>query len=81
MLPAAPNAWLFPSETGLSPVRPENLWRRWIGPKLEELGLGWVNFQVLRRTNLTHLDPMKDPDALAHDLTEAPAWTIERGAS
>ncbi len=51
MLPPAADAWVFPSETVQSPMRPENVWRRWIGPRLEEIGLGWVNFQVLRRTH------------------------------
>ena len=35
MLPEVPDFWVFPSETGLTPVRPENVWRRWIGPRLE----------------------------------------------
>jgi integrase len=73
MLPANPEAWLFPSETGLSPVRPENLWRRWIGPKLEEVGLGWVNFQVLRRTHasLAHaagIDPKIRADQMGNGI-------------
>ena len=29
----------------------ENVWRRNIGPKLDEVGLDWVNFQVMRRTH------------------------------
>ena len=73
MLPAAPDAWLFPSETGLSPVRPENLWRRWIGPRLNELGLDWVNFQVLRRTHasLAHaagIDPKIRADQMGNGI-------------
>jgi integrase len=46
----SPGAWVFPSETGKTPVRRGNIWRRCIGPKLVEAGLGWINFQVLRRT-------------------------------
>src|SRR5690606_36508883 len=47
----AEDAFLFPSETGVTPLRPNNCWKRQIQPRLEPLGLDWVNFQVLRRTN------------------------------
>ncbi len=73
MLPDDPEAWLFPSETGLSPVRPENLWRRSIAPKLEEVSLGWVNFQVLHRTraSLAHaagIDPKIRADQMGNGI-------------
>lgn len=45
-----PQSWVFPSETMKTPVRPANVWRRHIGPKLKAIGLEWVNFQVLRRS-------------------------------
>jgi hypothetical protein len=35
----------------ITPLAKENIWRRNIAPKLEAVGLGWVNFQVMRRTN------------------------------
>ena len=41
---------VFPSER-LTPLTKENFWQRSIGPKLKEAGLGWVNFQVVRRTH------------------------------
>ena len=44
--------WVFPSER-LTPLAKENVWRRHIQPKLESVGLGWVNFQVMRRTHAT----------------------------
>jgi integrase len=44
--------WVFPSER-LTPLAKENVWRRHIQPKLETVGLGWVNFQVMRRTHAT----------------------------
>jgi integrase len=50
-----PTAWVFPSETLQTPVGPYNLWRRQIGEKLEAAGLGWVTFQVMRRTHSTLL--------------------------
>jgi len=46
----APDAWVFPCENGKTPLRKDNVWRRHIGPKLTAAGLGWVNFQVLRRS-------------------------------
>jgi hypothetical protein len=44
-----PDALVFPSERGTYLSR-DNFLRRNIQKKLEEIGLGWVNFQVLRRT-------------------------------
>ncbi len=44
-------AFLFPSETGSTPLRPNNLWKLAIRPRLQTIGQQWVNFQVLRRTN------------------------------
>jgi len=45
-------AWLFPSESG-RPIGRDNLWRRYMAPKLEPLKLGWATFQVMRRTFAT----------------------------
>ena len=44
-------AWVFPSERLTTQVGKDNLWRRCSLPKLELVGLEWVNFQVMRRTN------------------------------
>jgi integrase len=49
-LNTAPGAWVFPSETGRTPLRTDNCWHRHIGPKLKAIGLEWINFQVLRRS-------------------------------
>jgi integrase len=46
----SPDAWVFPSER-MTPLAKENVWRRNIAAKLEAVGLGWVNFQVMRRTH------------------------------
>jgi integrase len=51
------DALVFPSER-MTPLRPENVWRRHIGPKLKAAGLGWVNFQVMRRTSSTLLNAL-----------------------
>jgi integrase len=37
----------------MTPLAKENVWRRSIHPKLKAVGLGWVNFQVMRRTHST----------------------------
>ncbi len=45
-------AWLFPSEKG-TPLRRDNLWKRYMLPKVEAVGLSWATFQVMRRTFAT----------------------------
>jgi integrase len=50
MFGSTPDGWVFPSETIKTPLRPGNVWRRHIGPKLRAVKLGWINFQVLRRS-------------------------------
>jgi integrase len=72
-LNASDDAWVFPSESGKTPVSRDNLWRRRIGPKLKEAGLGWVDFHVMRRTHSTlmneiHDDPKLVADQLGHTL-------------
>lgn len=44
-------AFLFQSKRLDRPVGRDNLWRRNMRPKLEQIGLEWATFQVLRRTN------------------------------
>jgi integrase len=73
MCPTAPDGWVFPSETIKTPLRPGNVWRRDIGPKLRAAGLGWINFQVLRRScsslmNDDGIDPKVISDQLGHTL-------------
>jgi len=67
------DAWVFPSETGKTPVSRDNLSRRHIGPQLQAAGLGWVDFHVMRRTHATlmneiHDDPQMVADQLGHTL-------------
>ncbi len=45
-------SWLFPSENG-DPMRRDNLWRRYMLPKLKPVQLEWATFQVMRRTFAT----------------------------
>ena len=64
-----PDAWVFPSETLKTPLTRDNVWRRSILPKLQESGLGWVNFQVMRRTHSTLMNHLKvDPKLVADQL-------------
>lgn len=67
------DAWVFPSETGKTPISRDNLWRRHIGPPLKAAGLDWVDFHVMRRTHATLMneindDPKMVADQLGHTL-------------
>lgn len=67
-----PSALVFPSERGTFLSR-DNFLRRNLQKKLEKIGLGWVNFQVLRRTqaSLGHkegLDPKVAADQRGHAI-------------
>ena len=60
---------MFPSETLKTPVTRDNLWHRSIFQKLNAIGLGWVNFQVMRRTHATLMNRLKvDPKLVADQL-------------
>ena len=41
-----------------TPLSGDNFLRRHIQPKLKEIGLSWVNFQVMRRTHSTLMNNM-----------------------
>ena len=45
-------SWLFPSESG-KPIARDNVWRRYMQPKLKAVRLEWATFQVMRRTFAT----------------------------
>lgn len=49
------DAWLFPSEALTTPISYSNVWRRKIGPALKTAGILGANYQVLRRTWVTHI--------------------------
>src|SRR5581483_11033209 len=64
-----PGAWLFPSEKIDKPIRKDCCWRRYIAPRLKAVGLGWVNFQVMRRTHSSLMSALKvDPKVVADQL-------------
>lgn len=62
-----PQDWVFPSENPNMPLSASNFWRRNIHPTLQQAGLAWVNFQVLRRTAVTLLNAhgTNDPATVA----------------
>lgn len=68
-----PEAWVFQSENVNTPLMRDNVQRRFLQPKLANIGLGWVPFQVMRRTNasLGHkrgVDPKVAADQRGHGL-------------
>jgi integrase len=57
-----PEAWLFPSENGRTPISYSNVYRRNIRPALAKVGLGNINFLILRRTWVNEFSKAeKDP--------------------
>ena len=68
-----PTSWVFPSENPRTPMWRDNVWCRYMKPKLEPVGLGWANFQALRRTHasLGHeagIDPKVSADQRGHGI-------------
>ena len=64
-----PNGWLFPSEKLTTPLSKDNCWRRAILPKLQPVGLGWANFQIMRRTHSCLMDELQvDPQVRADQM-------------
>jgi integrase len=68
------NAWVFPSENLTTPLAKDNCWRRSFLPKLKPVGLGWANFQVMRRT---HSSLLKELDVDPHVRAEQMGHTID----
>lgn len=69
---ADPNTYVFAGETG-NPLWRSSLLEDHIKAKLQPVGLGWVNFQVLRRTHasLGHdakVDPKVSADQRGHGI-------------
>jgi integrase len=69
---AREDSWVFPSER-MTPLSKDNCWRRSMFPKLDKVGLGWANFQVMRRTHATLMkalgvDGKLVADQLGHSL-------------
>jgi integrase len=69
----SPNAWVFASENSAAPLWRDNVWYRHMKPELDKVGLGWANFQVMRRTHasLGHeagIDPKVAADQRGHGI-------------
>ena len=61
-----PNGWLFASEAVGTPLAKNNAMRRYIRPALREVGLGWVDFHVMRRTHATLMNNLgADPKVIS----------------
>jgi integrase len=70
---AGPDAFLFPSERGTTPLAIGNCWKRSFLPRLKAAGLQWATFQVMRRTHSTRLyelgvDPQIRADQMGHTV-------------
>lgn len=70
---ARPEDWVFLSENPDKPEQPSNVMRRKIRPALKKVGLGWVSFQVMRRTHASLMkelnqDMKATSDQLGHSL-------------
>ncbi len=60
------DGWVFPNERMVKPLWPDNVLRRNVHPRLEPLGLDWINFAVLRRSHSTlHQERGTDPKIIA----------------
>jgi integrase len=60
--------FVFASGRGTA-LSKDNVWRRNMLPSLAKAGLGWANFQVMRRTHASLMRSMKeDPHAVAAQL-------------
>jgi integrase len=71
--PVGSEAWLFPSEKFDKPLSRDNVFRRYIRPRLKTVGLEWVDFQVMRRTHASLMrehgvDPKIVADQMGHDV-------------
>ncbi len=56
----APDRWLFASENPAKPVSYSNIYRRRMQPALAGVGLGHVNFQILRRSWVTEFSQVEE---------------------
>jgi hypothetical protein len=65
--------WVFASANPLKPLWRDNVWYRYMKPRLERVGVGWATFQVMRRTHasLGHeagIDPKVSADQRGHGI-------------
>jgi integrase len=70
---SGPEEWLFPSENLNSPLSKDNVLYRYMRPRLETASLGWVDYQVMRRTHSSLMralgvDPKVVADHMGHNV-------------
>src|SRR5499425_2757182 len=68
-----PDAWVFPSAKGTTPLGRDNAWRGLLAPRLKAIQLDWATFQIMRRTYASlsrqaGIDPKLVADQLGHGL-------------
>jgi integrase len=63
-----PDSWLFPSERLTTPLSKDNFMSRWMRPALKNIGLGRVNFQIMRRTHACLMKALKEDPKVVADL-------------
>jgi integrase len=68
-----PDGWLFPSENLKTPMNALNMMARYIRPRLKRVGLGWVDYRVMRRTHSSlakekGIDPKLVADQQGHGV-------------
>jgi integrase len=73
MVPDRPDAWIFASENPKKSLWRDNAWFRRMKPRLAPIGLGWANFQALRRTHASighelEIDPKVSADQRGHGI-------------
>lgn len=72
-VPGVQTDWLFASENPKMPIGADNFMARYLRPKLRPVGLGWVNYRVMRRThsslmNAQGVDPKLIADQQGHTV-------------
>lgn len=66
--------WLFPSEQLTTPMGADNLMARNIRPRLKAVGLGWVDYRVMRRT---HASLMNDRGVSPKLIADQQGHTVD----
>jgi integrase len=73
----APEAFIFPSQTG-TPMTKENYQHRVLTPLAKQAGIPRLNFQILRRTASTHLQDLGSPTSIAAIMRHSrPSTSLE----
>jgi hypothetical protein len=77
LIPDRPDGWLFPSETGKTPISYSNVFHDHIKPALAAVGIT-TNYQMLRRTWVNSFKP-GEKDANARMMLRTSSRPAPRG--